>query len=105
MNLVLPEAFAFMAAAVWLLVATGGPGGAAVRRAVAQLRGTGAEPKTVPLAAAPGARAVGGALRQSAVVGFGSPVWRFFAVAVSGRQPRLVARRPRIAAVSAVARA
>ena len=48
MELVLPEAFLIMAASVWLLVATGGPGGAAVRRAVHQLGGTGGQPRTVP---------------------------------------------------------
>ena len=45
---VLPEAFLFLAASLWLLVATGGPGAAAVRRAVQELRGTGEQPKTVP---------------------------------------------------------
>ena len=48
LKLVLPEAFAFMVASLWLLVATGGPGGTAVRRAVHQLRGTRGEQRTVP---------------------------------------------------------
>jgi signal transduction histidine kinase len=48
MELVLPEAFIIMAASVWLLVATGGPGSAAVRRAMHQLCGTGGQPRTVP---------------------------------------------------------
>jgi len=38
---VLPEAFLFLATSLWLLVATGGPGAGAVRRAVHELRGTG----------------------------------------------------------------
>jgi signal transduction histidine kinase len=42
------QAVAFLAAGVWLLAVTGAPGGAAVRRAAAQLRGTDGEPKTVP---------------------------------------------------------
>jgi signal transduction histidine kinase len=45
---VLPQAIAFLAAGIWLLARTGAPGGDAVRRAVAQLRGTGGQPKTVP---------------------------------------------------------
>jgi signal transduction histidine kinase len=45
---VLPEAVAFMVAGIWLLAATDAPGGGAVRRAVAQLRGTHGQPKTVP---------------------------------------------------------
>ena len=45
---VLPQAVAFLAAGVWLLPRTGAPGGGAVRRAVAQLRGTAGQPKTVP---------------------------------------------------------
>jgi len=42
------QAVAFLAAGVWLLAVTGAPGGAAVRRAAAQLRGTDGQPKTVP---------------------------------------------------------
>jgi signal transduction histidine kinase len=45
---VLPEAFLIMAASIWLLAATGAPGGAAVRQAVHQLCGTGGQPRTVP---------------------------------------------------------
>jgi signal transduction histidine kinase len=45
---VLPEAFLFLAASLWLLVATGGPGAGAVRRAVQELRGTAGQPRTVP---------------------------------------------------------
>ncbi len=45
---VLPEAAVFLIAGVWLLALTGGPGGDAVRRAVAQLRGTDGQPRTVP---------------------------------------------------------
>jgi signal transduction histidine kinase len=43
-----PQAFAFTAAGVWLLALTGAPGGRAVRRACWQLRGTHDQPKTVP---------------------------------------------------------
>ena len=45
---VLPQAVAFLAAGVWLLARTGAPGGAAVRRALGQLRGADGQPKTVP---------------------------------------------------------
>src|SRR6185437_1869579 len=45
---VLPEAIVILAAATWLLAATGAPGSGAVRRALAQLRGAGGQPKTVP---------------------------------------------------------
>jgi len=45
---VLPQAAVFLVAGVWLLAVTGAPGGGAVRRAVAQLRGTDGQPKTVP---------------------------------------------------------
>jgi signal transduction histidine kinase len=45
---VLLQAAACLVAAVWLLARTGAPGGGAVRRSVAQLRGTGGQPKTVP---------------------------------------------------------
>lgn len=44
----LPEAFVFLIAGVCLLAVTGVPGGRAVRQAVAQLRGTDGQPKTVP---------------------------------------------------------
>jgi signal transduction histidine kinase len=45
---VLSQAVAFLAAGIWLLARTGAAGGGAVRRAVAQLRGTDGQPKTVP---------------------------------------------------------
>jgi signal transduction histidine kinase len=45
---VLPQAFACLAVGVWLLAVTGAPGGGAVRRAMAQLRGTDGQPRTVP---------------------------------------------------------
>jgi signal transduction histidine kinase len=45
---VLPQAAVFLVAGVWLLAVTGGAGGGAVRRAVAQVRGTDGQPKTVP---------------------------------------------------------
>jgi signal transduction histidine kinase len=45
---VLAEAVACLAVGVWLLARPGSPGGGPVRRAVAQLRGTGGQPKTVP---------------------------------------------------------
>ncbi len=43
-----PEAFVILAAATWLLAVGDGPGSGAVRRAFAQLRGAGGQPKTVP---------------------------------------------------------
>ena len=45
---VLGEAVACLAVGVWLLARPGSLGGGPVRRAVAQLRGTGGQPKTVP---------------------------------------------------------
>src|ERR1700691_1496466 len=45
---VLTEAVACLAAGVCLLARPGSPGGGPVRRAVAQLRGAGGQPKTVP---------------------------------------------------------
>jgi signal transduction histidine kinase len=48
MWLVLTEAVAFLAAGVWLLARPGALGGGPVRRAIAQVRGTGGQPKTVP---------------------------------------------------------
>jgi signal transduction histidine kinase len=45
---VLPQAAVFLAAGVWLLAVTRAPGGGPVRHAVAQLRGTDGQPKTVP---------------------------------------------------------
>ena len=47
-GLVLLQAIAFLVVGIWLLAVTGAPGGGAVRRAVAQLRGTDGQPKTVP---------------------------------------------------------
>ncbi len=47
-DLVLAEALAFLAAGAWLLARTGAPGGDGLRRAVAQLRGTVGQPRTVP---------------------------------------------------------
>jgi len=48
LGLVLTAAVAFTAAGISLLARPGAVGGGAVRRAVAQLRGTGGEPRTVP---------------------------------------------------------
>jgi signal transduction histidine kinase len=48
LGLVLTEAVAFLTAGVCLLARPEAPGGGAVRRAVAQLRGTGGQPRTVP---------------------------------------------------------
>ncbi|WP_246115725.1 sensor histidine kinase [Trebonia kvetii] len=44
----LAQAVIFLAAGVLLLAVTGAPGGSLVRRAAQQLRGAGAQPKTVP---------------------------------------------------------
>jgi signal transduction histidine kinase len=48
MWLVLTQAMACLVAGVWLLAWTDGPGGGAVRRAAAQLRGTDSQARTVP---------------------------------------------------------
>ena len=103
MELVPPEACLIMAASVWLLVATGAPGGAAVRRAVHQLRGTGGEARTVP------------ALLLLPVLflweeAYANPLWfgtdgvgyQLVAAMVGAVGIVLVVRRQRIAAVVAV---
>ena len=48
LGLVLTEAVGFIATGIGLLARPGALGGGAVRRAVAQLRGTGGQPRTVP---------------------------------------------------------
>ena len=99
--LVLPEAIAFMVAGIWLLAVTGAPGGGAVRRAVAQLRGTHGQPKTVP------------PLLLLPVIFlweelFSGQLWfphpeRVLAVAIFAVGAVVVFSRPRVAAVAAVA--
>jgi signal transduction histidine kinase len=90
-----------MAASLWLLVATGGPGGAAVRRAVHQLGGTSGQRKTVP------------ALLLLPVLGlweetfanalwFGGALAQLMAVLVAVAGVALVVRQQRLAAVVAV---
>ena len=101
LNLVLPEAFAFMAASLWLLAATGGPGGAAVGRAAHQLVGTSGQRNTVP------------ALLLLPVLGlweetYANPLWfdgargLLIAVAVAVAGAILAVRYSRLAAVVAV---
>ncbi len=103
MELVLPEAFFIMAASIWLLVITGGPGGAAVRQALHQLRGTGGQPRTVP------------ALLLLPVLGlweeaYANPLWfgsdgrgdQLVAVMIAVIGVILVIRQQRLAAVLAV---
>jgi signal transduction histidine kinase len=100
---VLPEAFLFMAASVWLLVAAGGPGGGAVREAVQQLRGTGGQPRTVPaLLLLPVIALWEEACANSLWYGAGSGVWQVLGIAVAVGGVFLVLRRPRVAAVVAV---
>jgi signal transduction histidine kinase len=102
-KLVLPEAFAFMAASLWLLAATGGPGGVALRRAAHQLLGTGGQQKTVPaLLLLPVLGLWEETLANPLWYGFGSPVWPVFGAAITVGGVVLVVRRPRIAAVAAV---
>jgi signal transduction histidine kinase len=100
---VLPEAFLFVAASIWLLVATGGPGASAVRRAVHELRGTGGQPKTVPaLLLLPVLFLWEEACANPLWYGAGSSSWQVFGVAVAAGGVFLVLRRPRVAAVVAV---
>jgi signal transduction histidine kinase len=102
-NLVLPEAFAFLAASLWLLAATGAPGGAAVRRAVYQLLGTRGQQRGVPaLLLLPVLGLWEETLANPLWYGDGSPVWRGFAVAAAVGSVVLIVRRPRVAAVLAV---
>ena len=101
---VLPEAFLFIAASMWLLVATGGPGGAAVRKAVQQLRGTGGQPRTVPaLLLLPVIGLCEEAFGNPLWYGAGSAVWQVLGIAVIVAGVVLVRRRPHMAAVAGVA--
>jgi signal transduction histidine kinase len=100
---VLPEAFLFLAASLWLLVATGGPGGGAVRRAVQDLRGSGGRPRTVPaLLLLPVLFLWEEAYANPLLYGAGSGVWQVFGVAIAVGGVYLVLRRQRAAAVVAV---
>ena len=100
---VLPEAFLFLAASLWLLVATGGPGAGAVRRAVQELRGAGRQPKTVPaLLLLPVLFLWEEACANPLWYGAGSGVWQVSGVAIAAGGVFLVLRRPRVAAVAAV---
>jgi signal transduction histidine kinase len=100
----LPEAFFFLAAALWLLVATGGPGGGAVRRAVRELRGTAGHPKTVPaLLLLPVLFLWEEACANPIWYAAGSGAWQLFGVALTAGGVYLVLRRQRLAAVFAVA--
>jgi signal transduction histidine kinase len=102
-NLLLPEAFVFMAAALWLLVVTGAPGGAAVLRAVQQLRGTGGQQKTVPaLLLLPVLGLWEETFANPLWYGAGSAVWQLVGIAIAGVGVVLVLRQQRIAAVVAV---
>jgi signal transduction histidine kinase len=101
---VLPEAFLFMAASLWLLVATGGPGGSTVRKAVQQLRGTGGQPKTVPaLLLFPVIALWEEAFGNPLWYGDDSATWQVLGIVIAVAGVVLVLRRPRIAAVAAVA--
>jgi signal transduction histidine kinase len=101
---VLPEAFLFMASSVWLLVATGGPGGSAVRKAVQQLRGTGGQPRSLPpLLLLPVIALWEEALSNSLWYGGGSPIWQVLGIAIIVAGVVLVRRRQHIAAAAAVA--
>jgi signal transduction histidine kinase len=98
---VLPEAIAFMVAGIWLLAVTGAPGGSTVHRAVAQLRGTHGQPKTVP------------PLLLLPVIFlwqelFSEQLWfphsgRVLAIVIFAVGMVVVLSRPRVAAVTAVA--
>ncbi len=100
---VLPEAFLLLAASLWLLVATGGPGAGAVRRTVRELRGVGGQPKTVPaLLLLPVLFLWEEAYANPLWYGAGSGVWQLFGLAITGGGVLLVLRRPRVAAVVAV---
>ena len=100
---VVPEAFLFLAASLWLLVATGGPGAGAVRRAVQELRGAGGQPKTVPaLLLLPVLFLWEEACANPLWYGAGGGGWQVFGVAIAVGGVSLVLRRPRVAAVLAV---
>ncbi len=101
---VLPEAFLFMAASLWLLAAAGGPGGGAIRAAVRQLRGTGGQPGTVPaLLLLPVIALWEEALGNPLWYGDGSFIWQVLGLVLVVAGVVLVRRRPRAAAVAAVA--
>jgi signal transduction histidine kinase len=101
---VLPEAFLIMAAALWLLVARGGRGGSAVRKALQQLRGTGGQARTVPaLLLLPVTALWEEALGNQLWYGAGSFIWQVLGIVLAVAGVVLVLRRPAVAAVAAVA--
>ncbi len=103
---VLPEAFLFLAASLWLLVATGGPGARAVRRAVQELRGAGGQPKTVPaLLLLPVLFLWEEARANPLWYGAGSCMWQVLGIVIAVAAVVLVWRWPPVAAVAAVRRA
>jgi signal transduction histidine kinase len=88
---------------LWLLVVTGAPGGAAVRRAVHQLRGAAGQQKTVPaLLLLPVLGLWEETFAYPLWYGVGSVVWQLVGVALAGGGVVLVLRQPRVAAVVAV---
>jgi signal transduction histidine kinase len=100
---VLPEAFLFLAASLWVLVATDGPGAGTVRRAVQELRGSGGQPKTVPaLLLLPVLFLWEEACANPLWYGAGWGGWQVIGVALAVGGVFLVLRRPRVAAVVAV---
>ena len=100
---VLPEAFLFLGASLWLLVVTGGPGGRAVRAAAQQLLGVGGQPRTVPaLLLLPVIALWEEAFANPLWYGDGSGVWQGFGVMIAVGGVVLVLRRPQTAAVAAV---
>jgi signal transduction histidine kinase len=100
---VLPEAFLFLVASLWLLVATGGPGAGAVRRAVRELRGAGGPPKTVPaLLLLPVLFLWEEAYANPLWYGAGAGGWQVVGLAIAAGGVFLMLRRPRVAAVIAV---
>jgi len=104
MLFVLPQALAFLALGLWLLAVTGAPGGAAVRAAVRQFRGTAGQPRIVPpLLLLPvlglWEEALSGTLWFSWANGGGK--W-FLAIILIGLAIALIAWRPDLASVTAV---
>ncbi len=100
---VVAQAVVFLAAGTWLLAVTGAPGGAGIRRAIAQLRGTDGGRKTVPPLLLLPVLFLWEELFSGQIWFEWSGSGRVLAVLLAIAGPALVARLPRTSAVLAVA--
>ena len=99
---VVAQAIVYLAAGTWLLAVTGAPGGTAIRRALAQLRGTGGGRKTVPPLLLLPVLFLWEELFSGQLWFEWSGTGRVLAVLLAIAGPALVVRLPRTSAVLAV---